>query len=515
MSIVLPCLNESTTVIKTVNRFCERTPPELLKEIIVVDDGSQPPLATVIQHEVPDHCRLRIVRHDKPWGLMIAKQSGGDAALGKFIGFYDCHVAPQPNWHKETVQLLNQKSKRLVVPMITDLDFDSFDERKQSAETAKCYINFNADFWWYDDESDNIPVISGGLVATTRYWWKMSGGFDPGMRGWGGENTDQSLRAWQCGGDVVRAKSSRIAHMWRVNTDKRTISKYRFPGQTDNLARVAAIWFDEFAVKFRNGGPGKDLNVTQARAVRSRLQCQPFIHFLHRFRRIYVDGGMLPDLVFKIRKKGSDECISRSGSNYRMTSCSHASWFHLANMIPDGFPPVNKDGVAMYEEQATGEPVQDGGLRKDSVKCGAHRANTCADCPQGNGESWCNADCEWWFGDCVPRNRKSIKSERKTGSGIREWNSLHCFDRLDDTGPLPYQCDLAGKNMNQKYIWDQSGRIRHLSGLCVDNHGQNLARSPCHKAATWERIEDFPPLETKLYTDGVKAHGLTDDMPDH
>lgn len=232
------------------------------------------------------------------------------------------------------------------------------------------------------------------------------------------------------------------------------------------------------------------------------------------FRRIYVDGGILPDLVFKIRRKDTDRCIVRSGNAYRMTACSSATWFHLANMIPDGFPPVNKAGVLMAE-QGQGEAVKDGGLRKSSVKCGAHRANTCADCPQGNGESWCNSDCEWLFGDCVNRDRKHVKSERKTGSGIREWNSLHCFDRLDDGGPLPYQCDLAGKNVNQKYIWDQSGRIRHLSGLCLDVEGNNLAKASCDKAATWERIEDFAPLETKLYADGVKAHGLTDDMPDH
>lgn len=41
------------------------------------------------------------------------------------------------------------------------------------------------DWWWYDDESDYTPVISGGLVATTRSWWQESGGFDPGMHGWG------------------------------------------------------------------------------------------------------------------------------------------------------------------------------------------------------------------------------------------------------------------------------------------------------------------------------------------
>ena len=29
------------------------------------------------------------------------------------------------------------------------------------------------------------------------------------------------------------------------------------------------------------------------------------------------------------------------------------------------------------------------------VSCGNHNANTCADCPQGNGASWCHGDCRW------------------------------------------------------------------------------------------------------------------------
>ena len=71
------------------------------------------------------------------------------------------------------------------------------------------------------------------------------------------------------------------------------------------------------------------------------LQCKPFVYFLHRFRkrvaekdlqtsdvhsdcsrkihrallRLYRKGGVLPDSVFKLRLKGSDKCISRSGSS--------------------------------------------------------------------------------------------------------------------------------------------------------------------------------------------------------
>ena len=29
------------------------------------------------------------------------------------------------------------------------------------------------------------------------------------------------------------------------------------------------------------------------------------------------------------------------------------------------------------------------------VNCGGHTANTCADCPEGNGEVWCNGECQW------------------------------------------------------------------------------------------------------------------------
>ena len=37
------------------------------------------------------------------------------------------------------------------------------------------------------------------------------------------------------------------------------------------------------------------------------------------------------------------------------------------------------------------------------VSCGNHYTNTCADCPQGNGASWCNGDCQWVNGQCQPK----------------------------------------------------------------------------------------------------------------
>ena len=35
------------------------------------------------------------------------------------------------------------------------------------------------------------------------------------------------------------------------------------------------------------------------------------------------------------------------------------------------------------------------------VSCGNHDASSCQECPQGNGASWCNADCKWSNNQCV------------------------------------------------------------------------------------------------------------------
>jgi len=450
-SIVLACASEGDFMVKTIRSFCERTPSEILQEIIVVDDGSEPPLEGLLGG-IDKNCRLRVLRHADTLGLMIAKQTGGDAATGEFIGFFDCHVAPNRGWYKELIEVIQGGPRRMAVPIITDLDLDAWNEKPQSQENSKCYIDFGANFMWYDDGSPYIPVISGGLVALSRSWWHESGGFDNKMRGWGGENIDQSLRTWLCGGEILRARSSRVAHMWRIPEDPRTASHYkRVAGGGNNIARVAAAWFDKFLVKFADGNIAKEVakgggpDVSNYRDIKERLHCKSYGYFLHRFRKVYKDGGLLPDIVFKIRSMGSDRCIKRAGEKFAMGPCSEASWFHLAN--------------------------------RDRNK---------------------NHQC------C---------------SGIRQWNAMECFDRLDPTGPLAYWCDIGGTNDNQQYFFGDDGFVRHpLDQKCLipsPDGGSDINPSSCAVASRWEKIDSFVPEETAIYASEVKRLQLSDNSPDN
>ena len=50
-------------------------------------------------------------------------------------------------------------------------------------------------FNWFEDGSDLVPCMSGGLFAISKRWWHESGEYDYGMNMWGAENIEQSIRS--------------------------------------------------------------------------------------------------------------------------------------------------------------------------------------------------------------------------------------------------------------------------------------------------------------------------------
>ena len=211
--------------------------------------------------------------------------------------------------HSSTLQeaFLNQMHRAgdhrtLVVPTITALDPDTWEENRGSSSQA-CYMTWNADFTWLLNPGRDVPIMSGGLLAISRRWWEETGGYDDHMIAWGGENIDQSLRSWLCGGRIEVADGAFVAHMWRDPNNPKTQLKYtmRTEDVMRNKARAVSGWLGPYANKtftfpeyeaFFNGenSIGDLSNFDQ---LHRKLNCAPFSAYLHRFSYIYVDGGFL------------------------------------------------------------------------------------------------------------------------------------------------------------------------------------------------------------------------------
>mmetsp|Transcript_25468 Transcript_25468/g.59292 ORF Transcript_25468/g.59292 Transcript_25468/m.59292 type:complete len:533 (+) Transcript_25468:144-1742(+) len=479
ITVVLPCAGEEMFAKKTVASVVKSFGDDIdaLAEIVVVDDGSEPPLKTIFKKTFAEKHKVKLVRHKTTQGLIRAKSSGASQATGDLIVFYDCHVAPQPGWHKLFLESSAENYRRIVVPSITDLDIDRWEERtRQAPPVSKCYLTFDADFKWFEATSMHIPVLSGGLLGISSRWWNETEGYDHAMLGWGGENIDQSVRTWLCGGEILALPAARVAHMWRTPNDPRTQAKYKQnPYQSiQNRLRAAVGWFGNFSQKLHHfPDMGRMLSknppdISTFDKVRNKLQCRPFSWFLWRFRDIYINAGLVPPKTFLIRHIKSGKCLTYMG--------------------PAGTHPGGADKVSLLP---------------------------CGELPQGrygssnpHAQRWQIANKDFKSGECC--------------SGLRVWNSDQCLTGRQQVSTTV--CDISGKRQEQWFSFTASGDAKADAGQlsfvngyqCVKKKKGDLTWGPCKtsgwvssgEGATWELAEEEIPIEKTLYEQSLL------DLPD-
>jgi len=416
-SVVLPCAFEGEFAEKTVWAVWENTDKRILKEIIVVDDGSRPPLRKIMSAKLlaggPGVPTMRIVRHEKTLGLISAKKSGGDAATGDVIVFFDCHVSPRVGWEQAFLKQMQRKGdhRTIVVPTITSLNPDTWKELGGNAGGKTCFILWSNDFTWLYNPGRDAPLMSGGLLALSRRWWEETGGYDTNMVAWGGENIDQSLRSWLCGGRIEVADGAYVAHMWRDPKNPKTTLRYPIPTRDvmRNKARAATAWFGEFVEKVmtfpeyemftKNGESIGDMRGFQT--VKDRLGCAPFTSYLDRFSYIYLDGGLIPDHVFQLREQKTGLCMQvkrndRQPHNVVLAACAGPHEEHQSSEL-QLFHRGNRDG--------------------------SKRGKPCC-------------------------------------SGMMHWNFLQCLDAQNvGTQVRTFECEIGGSSSHQKVELSEDGQL--------------------------------------------------------
>ena len=97
------------------------------------------------------------------------------------------------------------------------------------------------------------------------------------------------------------------------------------------------------------------------------------------------------------------------------------------------------------------------------VSCGGHSAESCADCPQGNGAVWCQGDCKWINDECI----FFVISNPLVGNDVcnNETNNYECnFDGGDCCSTNCETIAVTLKN-NAADNWGYFGGIYQSSSL--------------------------------------------------
>lgn len=131
VSIVIPFHNEVlSTLTRTVHSVFNRSPPELLKEVILVNDHSDKehtygPLEEYIKEHF-DVRKIRIIVMPVRSGLMWARLAGARASSGDVIVFQDCHTEANVNWLPPLIEPIAKNYRTCVCPYIDVIDAQTY-----------------------------------------------------------------------------------------------------------------------------------------------------------------------------------------------------------------------------------------------------------------------------------------------------------------------------------------------------------------------------------------------------
>jgi polypeptide N-acetylgalactosaminyltransferase len=270
VSVIMTTQNEPHDWVSlSVESILARTPPDLLVEVIVVDDNGVPG-----HHGLPENIRLnvdesewdyiralspkvKVIKHDDREGCARSRLTGAKAATGEVLMFVDSHIEMlSGTWYQHLASTIVENPHTIAMQLIDVVDDLGTKDYGGSVGPEQFGI-VNTEFWFgyqadrFGDYTEPIdpgnyteeeiverkgmkykvetpsarepyetPVGPGSLFAIRAdEFWRL-GGYDEGLYVWGGENTEMAFKIWMCGGRMIMVPCSRVGHMYRQHKEK-------------------------------------------------------------------------------------------------------------------------------------------------------------------------------------------------------------------------------------------------------------------------------------------------------
>ncbi|TKC35342.1 hypothetical protein EI555_019850 [Monodon monoceros] len=301
-SVVMCFVDEVwSTLLRSVHSVLNRSPPHLIKEILLVDDFSTKDyLKDNLDKYMSQFPKVRILHLKERHGLIRARLAGAQNATGDVLTFLDSHVECNVGWLEPLLERVYLSRKKVACPVIEVIN----------------------------DKDMRCPVMAGGLFSIDKNYFFELGTYDPGLDVWGGENMELSFKVWMCGGEIEIIPCSRVGHIFR-NDNPYSFPKDRMKTVERNLVRVAEVWLDEYKELFYGHGDhltdqGLDVgDLTQQRELRKKLKCKSFKWYLE---------NVFPDLKAPIVRASGvlinealGKCISIKNTTAILEDCDGSS----------------------------------------------------------------------------------------------------------------------------------------------------------------------------------------------
>uniref|UniRef100_A0A1I8ESN9 Polypeptide N-acetylgalactosaminyltransferase n=1 Tax=Wuchereria bancrofti TaxID=6293 RepID=A0A1I8ESN9_WUCBA len=481
-SVVICFHNEAWSVLlRTVHSVLERTPENLLAELILVDDFSDMAhLKADLEIYMRQFPKVRILRLEKREGLIRARIRGAAISKGSVITYLDSHCECLEGWVEPLLDRIKKNPKTVVCPVIDVIDDNTFEYHYSKAYfTNVGGFDWSLQFNWHaipekdrkgrrDIDPVKSPTMAGGLFSIDRTFFGELGSYDPGLDIWGGENLELSFKTWMCGGTLEIVPCSHVGHIFR----KRSPYKWRSGVNVlkRNSVRLAEVWMDEYKKYYYeriNNNLGDFGDVSSRKALRKKLQCKSFKWYLDNvYPELFVPG----DAIGKgeIRNKGE----------------------------------VAGDVVQHCLDSEVGEDIQKVVVAYPCHKSGGNqirnrggRSKNCLDWASHGKQRSANVGLYW----CHKKGGNQYWMLSKDGE-IRRDES--CIDYAG-ADVMVYPCHGMKGNQEWKYLPDESQILHVITSKCLEmsRDGSKLMMNVCDQTNLYQHwlIQEFNRTLARQY----------------
>ena len=267
-TVVVPYYQAPEALALTLAALEGQTYPRELFELVVVDDGSDPPLELA----QPTPLRVRVIhQEDLGFGLARARNNGARAASGDIIVFLDCDMVPEAEWLSSHARWHHAARDVVSLGFRKHVDFDGIDagavrgrpgslgellsgrpvQRPEWIERRMAQTDDLA-----ADADDIFRVVTGGNFGVSAAFFSEVGEFDESFTRWGSEDIEFGWRAYALGAVLAPERSALCWHQGpgAVLTEDETVSLEQ---QRDKVSHLIP---DR---RLRSSAPGRSFTVPQ------------------------------------------------------------------------------------------------------------------------------------------------------------------------------------------------------------------------------------------------------------